>query len=333
MLRKQVVTTITTILTIAIFLIAATPDNSKYFKHTVVKGETVSLLCIQYYGYYSPKLGKAFMALNPSVRDINIIEVGQHLKFRKPIAAASKKPSTQKEKEEEVFIKQVNATQGVVTYVEGSAYMIAKKDKQRKKLSSNQIVYPGDILRTGSDGRVEIIINRESVVRMNKNTKMTIEAFRDNKSKSGKTKMDFSIGSLWAKVRNFKDKISRFELALPTAIAGVHGTVYNSTVNPDSSANVKVYNGEVSVGSKAPSPGAPGEASGLSEVAGPGEVSGPVEVSLEQWIEIVKSMQQISIGADGSPGKPKSFSKNPRDDWEKWNEERDKRIAEMFQKI
>ncbi|MBN1999209.1 FecR domain-containing protein [candidate division KSB1 bacterium] len=308
------------------FIAATAPDDASFIEHKIAKGESVSLLCIEIYGYYSKELGSAFAEDNPSVKDINLIYVGQTIRFRKPVTAAEKP----EEKADSVFYKKVAATQGVVTYVEGHAEIIKHGNNEKEKLSSNVVVHPDDVIKTGKNGRVELIINRESVVRMKENTELTIEAFRDPKQPEGKTSVNFSVGTVWAKVKKFKDKISRFELELPTAIAGVHGTIYQTTVNSDSSAEVKVYDGEVAVSGRPQNVSAAGAP---QEVSGPSEVQGPHEVSIDRWTSIVRSMQSIKIDNKGVPTEALPFKKAPDDSWEKWNEERDIRIAKLFMEI
>jgi len=300
-------------------------EEKSHDTHKVKKGETISLLCVERYGYYSKDLGVAVSNDNPAIKDVNLIYVGQKIKFRKPITDDSK---AQEKDIPAVFHKKVDATQGVVTYVEGEAKLTQKGKKKSEKLLSNDIVYPGDKISTGKNCRVELIINRESVVRLKENTELTIEAFRDMKKKEGKTSLNFSLGSVWSKLKKFKDKISRFELELPTAIAGVHGTVYQTTVGSDSSAEVKVYDGEVAVsGKKQEKATAP---TGLHQIKAPHQVPGPHQVSMEEWTKIVRAMQSIRIDKNGTPTDPTSFKRAPNDSWERWNEERDKRIAEMF---
>jgi hypothetical protein len=307
------------------FIAATTvPDDSTFIAHTVKKGETISLLCIEIYGHYSKNLGAAFLNDNPSVKDINIIYVSQKIKFRKPVT----EKDTVKAEADTVFQQKVDATQGVVTYVEGRAFIKRKGNATFEKLASNMEVYPGDVLKTEKNGRAELIINRESVVRLKENSELTIEAFRDLKKKEGTTALNFSVGSVWSKVKQFKDKISRFELELPTAIAGVHGTVYQSTVNSDSSSEVKVYNGEVQVSGKTQEK--EGKLTKPKAMSQPFPVSGPHQVSVEEWIKIVRTMQSIKIDKDGVPSDPTAFQRPTDDSWEKWNEERDKRIAEMY---
>ncbi|MBD3346260.1 MAG: hypothetical protein GF401_14490 [Chitinivibrionales bacterium] len=316
-----------TLLAGGILFTAAVSSNpgQEFITHTVAKGETVSLLCIDYYGHYSSEMGNAFKEINPSVQNINLIHVGQKLKFANPDykPQAKKSPSP-------LFEKKVSITQAVVTYVEGDARLISGSHKE--KLTSNTIVNPGAIIETASNGRVEMIINKESVVRIKENTRTTLGTIRDKKKNKGTTEMNFTIGSVWTKVKKFKDKISRFQLELPTAIAGVHGTVYQATVDNDSSAEVKVYDGEVSVKNN-PKTAALSPTEGFHEVSGPEEVSAPHEVSLSEWSQIIRSMQKIDIDKEGHPGKPESFSRASDDDWEQWNEKRDKRIAKMFMEI
>ncbi|HUI91396.1 MAG TPA: FecR domain-containing protein [Chitinivibrionales bacterium] len=294
------------------------------FKHTVKKGETVSLVCIDYYGYWGADLAKAVLKDNPSLKDLNVIHPGDALVLHNP-DYKSEKPAAPAS---QVFERRVQAMQGVVTYVEGDAVLIAKGGKARQKLVPNTIVFPGDVVQTLATGRVEMIINKETVVRLKENTRASIDAFRDTGSTAGETKMGFNLGSVWTKMKQFRDKLSRFELELPTAIAGVHGTVYEATVDKDSSSEVKVYNGEVAVKNnpsmKAASGGEPGE------VSGPSEVPGPSEVSLEQWVSIVRDMQKIRIDKKGKPKAVEPFKKDEADSWVKWNMERDKRAAEMF---
>jgi len=300
-------------------------EEEEYITHEVRRGETVSLLCIELYGHYSPQMGEAVRSLNPSVKDINLIYAGQKLKMRNPRSTA--KPQA---RQNTVLEKKEGVTQGVVTYVEGAATVSAADGKAaKKKLTANTVVGAGDVLETGKDGRVELIINRESVVRMRSNSRCAVASLRDNARGAGATTVKFSLGTVWAKVKKFSDAVSRFQLELPTAVAGVYGTVYQTSVAADNSAEVKVYDGEVAVKGRR-TVAEEAAAGGLTEVEGPHEVAGPHEVSMEEWTQIVRSMQRIRIGKDGAASTPESFEKAV-DDWEKWNEERDKRIAEMFE--
>jgi len=319
----------------AIVFFAATPvpPDSSAFVHTVKKGESVSLVCIRYYGHYTVAMGSAVKKMNPAVKDINLILPGQKLTLpdpEKPRSEVQAQVKVDTSKAAALFEKKVNATQGVITCVEGKAFVTAKGAAAKKKLMVNTLVCPGDVIETGKPGRVEVIINRESVVRMKENSRLKIEAFRDNVKQKGSTKIRFPLGTVWAKIKKFKDAISRFDLELPTAVAGVHGTVYEAGVAADSSAEVKVFDGEVAVKNRSGPDTDNGEVAGATEVPGPEELKGPREVSAEQWIEILHAMQRIAIDKDGRPSSVQEFAADSSDTWEQWNEERDTNIAEIF---
>jgi hypothetical protein len=307
------------------------PVETPTIVHKVKRGESVSLVCIRYYGHYTDQMGKAVKTMNPFVNDINLIFPGQSLKLpdpERPRAAPQARAKTDSAPTAALFEKKVNATQGVVTCVEGKAFVAEKSGTAKKKLTVNTLVYPGEVIETGKPGRVEIIINRESVVRMKENSRLAIEAFRDNAGQKGRTRVGFPLGTVWAKIKKFKDAVSRFDLELPTAVAGVHGTVYQAGVAADSSAEVKVYDGEVSV--KHRTAADDGETAGATEVPGPEEIKAPQEVSAEQWVEILRAMQRISIDKDGKPSPVQEFTADTSDTWEQWNEERDEEIEDIF---
>jgi hypothetical protein len=62
-------------------------------------------------------------------------------------------------------------------------------------------------------------------------------------------------------------------------------------------------------------------------VSGPKQVPGPKEISFKEWMYVVKQMQTINIGKDGSLIASGDFSPQDADeqtDWVKWNQMRDK---------
>ncbi len=306
----------------AVLGVALAATSRKHIVRTVQPGETVSLLCIELYGYYNAALGERVRTLNPSLKDINVIRPGDRLTFAAPGVAVDNEPAIE---------RKLKVTQGVVTLVEGTAEL--RRDGESSTLTANSLVEPGDVIHTGADTRLEMVINRESVVRIGPLTRVSLEQLRDAEKEAGTTRVGSERGTIWTRVRKFKDRLSRFQLELPTAIAGVHGTVYQTKVNEDSSAEVKVYDGEVRVkGREKKSAGGRG-GRGRSEVPGPSEIPGPHEVTMSEWTQIVRSQQRIWIDKKGKPSSPKSFAADPDDEWEQWNLARDRLLENVLSEI
>jgi hypothetical protein len=300
---------------------ATTIPAGQTITHVVKKGESLSFICIGYYGRFTPAQADTILRLNPSIKNADIIRVGTQLLLPDP-----KAPSQIKERA--AFERSAEASQAVVTWMDGTVFTITAQGK--KPCTLNAIILPGDTIQTGSDGRAELIINRETAMRLSNNTRLIIKTFR-NTSKPGSVGIvETPVGQFWTKMKKFSDKVERFRLDLPVAVAGVYGTVYQTSVAADSSAEVKVYNGEVAVRNR---PAGMSSGEGLSEVDGPAEVPGPHEVSMDEWVQIVRDMQRIRIDSKGKPAAVSAFTKTPGDTWEAFNEERDRHIAGLFGEI
>ena len=117
----------------------------------------------------------------------------------------------------------------------------------------------------------------------------------------------------------------KLSISTPVAVAAITGTVLRLHVDADSSAELKVYNGEV-VLQNAPAPKKGAVSGAPVPVDGPVQVPGPQQVSVEQWSLIVKSMQAARINKKGQVISTGAFSANDVDeksDWIRWNQERD----------
>jgi hypothetical protein len=172
---------------------------------------------------------------------------------------------------------------------------------------------------------MELLLPDNSIVRFADNTSFKILQADAGAAGKRDVKIFVTIGKIWSNVRKSLGGKGGFEVSCENAVAGVRGTVYRMNVEDDKSALVKVYDGEVSVAAataqkdeKAPLAGPP------RPVAGPTTVAGPKPVSMEEWVYIVKSMQQIRIKSDGKAEEPRDFTEaEDRDEWVDWNKARD----------
>lgn len=216
-----------------------------------------------------------------------------------------------------------------ITAIKGNATLMCAGQKEARHLKKNDRLGAGCEVTTGADSRLEMLLPDRSIVRCAEKTKFKL--VQSDISKEGKRaiKMAVPIGKIWTNVRKtLWNRDNKFEVSCQNAVAGIRGTVYRLDVEKDQSALVKVYDGEVAVQgvpqqkqqSTVPAFGPP------QPVSGPTAVSGPKPVTMEQWVYIVKSMQQIEVTSDGQAGKPKDFTEaEDMDDWVKWNKQRDER--------
>ncbi len=218
-----------------------------------------------------------------------------------------------------------------VTMVQGTARAYGADSKTGRLLKKGDRLKKDHELKVAEKSRLEIRFPDGTIMRFAAKTHVRMNELAFNrKTDSKNVKVGLSVGKLWANVKKLTTSDSAVEVRTSNAVAGVRGTVYRVNVEEDKSALVKVYDGSVYVANPPRDSSKPmGGATAPHEVAGPHEVPPPYhEVSMEEWTEIVKAMQQISISPQGVPSKPQDFDpKADADDWVKWNQERDKAVS------
>jgi len=215
-----------------------------------------------------------------------------------------------------------------VSYFYGNV-ALKEPPQEWNKAQLDQSVKEGEWLRTQTESRCELTIIDGTVIRIDESTNLQIEGLEVEGDPILHLKLNVPLGRIWTNVKKLS-KGSKFNVKNPVVVAGVRGTVYSMDVLPDSSAKIKVYKGEVNV-SNEPLKKRMEQKKGLGkvkQVPGPHQIKGPQEVSIEQWLVIVKAQQEMWISKTGRYSiKPFSIEKDiKKNEWAKWNIERDKSL-------
>lgn len=222
--------------------------------------------------------------------------------------------------------------QAQVTSLNGKVAMVCAGQTEAVTLKNYDFIKPGCEVSTGADGRLEMVLPDRSVVRFAQKTKFKLVQADIGARGSRAVGISLTLGKIWTNVRkSLVGGGDKFEISCQNAVAGVRGTIYRMDVETDQSAVVKVYDGEVSVAgvSRTQQPQPPTTLGPPQPVAGPSVIEGPKPVSMEQWVYIVRSMQQVQITSDGRALKPRDFTEEEdMDDWVKWNKQKDKQFEQ-----
>ncbi len=282
-------------------------------KFSVRKGDSASYLAIRYYGYFNDSLFSVIKQANTHLADLNRINPGDTLFF--PVRTAAE-PAPE--------LLRSAAASAVLAYAEGAVrYRRGASTLAFAPAPANLILKPNDELETGKDGRAELVLDNRSVLRLAANSRLKIAALlrtapsRSN-ANSYQASFTMNLGSLWTRITIFLDKPPKVEVKLPTAIAGVQGTIYRATIAADGSTAVRVYEGAVQVSSN-PASGAP------QQIGPPRQIPGPRQITMEAWVKMVQAYQELIIAKNGRPGEPRPFQDQSEDlAWVCWNQERDR---------
>jgi len=224
----------------------------------------------------------------------------------------------------------IQGNEAKVSFLAGTAETAKSGEETWRPLHEGGLLIPGDQVKTGPGSKMEIVLKDGSILRFADRTHLKLAAL-DVAGDGGKreVKVDVVLGRTWANVSRALGVQSGFEIACENAVAGARGTVYRMNVYDDKSALVRVYDGSVAV-SRPPQPmTVPFAVGPPQKVEGPRPVAGPTKVSMEEWVFIVKSMQQIRIKPDGAAEEPREFTAGEdKNEWVDWNRERDARLSE-----
>ncbi|MBM9589738.1 FecR domain-containing protein [Leptospira sp. 201903075] len=129
----------------------------------------------------------------------------------------------------------------VVAFVKGDVVVIRESGQVKPNLGD--VLTSKDTIVTGQNGSVEILVGEDGVLKLNKNTSLSVsQAFAANDG-SRETEVNMQYGKLVTVLRKER-KTESFSVVTPTSIAGVRGTIFLTNVE-----NPSAKGGNVACGS------------------------------------------------------------------------------------
>ncbi|MBD3401231.1 MAG: hypothetical protein GF399_12990 [Candidatus Coatesbacteria bacterium] len=228
-------------------------------------------------------------------------------------------------------------TEAVVTYVEGEVVKKPEVQETWDVAELNSVVSRGYKVRTYQLSRAELTLNTGSAVRLAPRTTVdVVKLFEESREGYNETLFNVEEGEVWANIEELGSTES-FSITSDIMGAACRGTTYRVSVTGDGTTMLRVYEGAVELWDPMKAITGPGfwetgaaegeDGDGKHEVVGPHEVAGPHEVTEEEWRRnLITSMQEVIIGADGEVLRQGSFSHSDpaeQSEWVRWNHERD----------
>ncbi len=219
---------------------AASSPDSLYSNVVVRARETVSWIAIRHLGAYDQPVRDTLKLDNPSIPDLDKVAVGQTLRLRRSMDRRPLPPERQ---------IAMASRQAVVTTVKGTGE-VRLKSGQLLPLTANTFLASGDEIRLGAGSVAELVIDSQSILRLREHSRLRLLDIQGPTAAKGRkagTRVALDQGALWVKVRKWAGPLVGFQVRLPSTIAGVHGTIFETIVGADSTQTVSVREGEVSV--------------------------------------------------------------------------------------
>jgi hypothetical protein len=315
--------TVLLILLVATFLVASSEPVTSVI---VRPGDSISYLAFKHLHTYNQEIVSQIKSLNPHLKDLNLIQVGQtvYLPKRQPSTVTGKRGEpTPSAPASETKKMAATASRAVATLVEGEVQMMSAGSNGWQRLQVNAILKAGDTVRVLDQGRLELVLDNRSVLRLAANTTLELKEVERRRQKE-KYHFALSVGKMWTRVTRLLGFGSTYQVETPTAITAVQGTVYDLHVDPSQLTRVRVHSGNVQIYNPFAGDLAPGQK--VTKFQEPTRVPGPTRISREQWEQLLlRQYQQVTLGRDGrSAISAFDLTAARREAWVRWNEARDR---------
>jgi hypothetical protein len=211
---------------------------------------------------------------------------------------------------------------GTLTFLVGEVFL-KRGDQDWCKAEFDMALHAGDEIETGADSRCEITLVTGSVIRMDQNTVQALDKVRVEKE-ARDVSLFVGAGRLWLNARKIVSKQDTFKVRTDKTVCAIRGTRLGVDTSRDAT-RIAVYEGEAEVrASRDALRSLDAERSSEGHVEQPVPVPGPRPVTMKEWVEIVRSLQQITVDAQGQYHKSGlDLEAESRDPWVIWNRERD----------
>jgi len=138
---------------------------------------------------------------------------------------------------------------GRIEDIQGTAEIKKVGRTYYSKARKGMTVEPGDEIRTGLNSKVVVTLETTAISGVGANSTFVVDNIEKNPdTKFVDIKVSLPKGELWSEVGRLKTKASKFEVATPTAVTGVRGTVFHIEVAEETEeTSVAVLSGTVGV--------------------------------------------------------------------------------------
>jgi len=125
----------------------------------------------------------------------------------------------------------------VAVNIIGSAQVKRAGENDYSELKVNDMLYPGDSVKTGAASKVSLVTKGGAEVRLNENSTFEMEA-------TGKVRemLKLGVGQLWTRMLH---RMAKVNVRTPSAVCAIRGT--EADIEQRSLLTVKVYEGHVDV--------------------------------------------------------------------------------------
>jgi hypothetical protein len=145
-------------------------------------------------------------------------------------------------------VQTTNQVKAAVTFIAGNVKLESNGD--RRQLAIGDILTQGDVIITETDATADLAIRNFGVVKVGSSTRVKVEALAGD-TDAGSAEIGLEKGNI-VSIINRKSKDHDYRVVTPTAVAGVRGTIFMTSVEndsdgEDSSTRISVLSGSVAV--------------------------------------------------------------------------------------